>query len=614
MWRAPSLHRGAIWHASLLGMLFTLCAVMLRSPPASARGAATCSPPSRPGGSSVLVVLLDRSGSLTDPKGATDPSGYSGSITKALADLWPGVMVVIPFGDPHMGGANPAAAVLPVYRASLSDATQRDRLKAEVENYPVMGGTPLAPAMSEALDEALVPELAHPPPGSRAMIISDGGPTPTSEYAGATTQRQRDEIVGKQGLISQFAGRCVPVSPFGLKTDAAADELLGSIASGTGGTYTHVLSGEELSQKVVGLYKDWLGLSLSAATRDTDANYPVYVNDFASHASVVTFRSTASNDVALLGSDGRPVAGAQPRSIDRHYEIYDLNMSVFPTGIYKVSVGHGADTAAQVYALADHPRLHVRLLDPSQSAYAHQIYPIKAALFDGRTQYVPSGAAEMTAEVTYHPDSGAESTVAGTLQRHDATFSYQLPAYPVPGELRIQLHAKYQGIQEDSQVYAVPLLYVCTKGQWSCLVEQYQPMAIYAGIGMAFLLVALALLRAVIRRPFGELVPVPAGGKGGEREPFAEAWRPLWWKLARPATVASDQMGKPPGAVFKFRLRGRIDVHAGHQPHTYRLDGQEVTEQPVRADGGHLTSPDHRSYTVSAGEPHRLGKKETPWP
>ena len=71
--------------------------------------------------------------------------------------------------------------MLPVYRATLSDPTQRDRLKAEVENYPVLGGTPLAPAMSEALDPEKVPELANAPPGSRAMINTDGGPTPTGD-------------------------------------------------------------------------------------------------------------------------------------------------------------------------------------------------------------------------------------------------------------------------------------------------------------------------------------------------------------------------------------------------------------------------------------------------
>src|SRR5579863_1115953 len=58
--------------------------------------ATTCRVPTQPGISSLLVVLLDRSGSLT----STDPDEYSASMTKALADLWPGSMAVIPFtGD-----------------------------------------------------------------------------------------------------------------------------------------------------------------------------------------------------------------------------------------------------------------------------------------------------------------------------------------------------------------------------------------------------------------------------------------------------------------------------------------------------------------------------------
>ena len=598
MWHALARCR-TVWHTFLLGMLLVSGAAMLHSTTASAQAVASCPTVARPDSRSVLVVLLDRSGSLTDPKGATDPSGYSQSTTKALADLWPGVMVVIPFGDPHLNGANRAVPVLPVYRATLSDPTQRDRLKAEVENYPVMGGTPLAPAMSEALDPTKVPELANAPPGSRAMIISDGGPTPTGDFRGETTERQRAEIVGKLGLISQFAGRCIPVSPFGLKTDAAADDLLTRIASGTGGTYTHALSPEELSQKVIGLYKDWLGLSLSAATRDTDANYPVFVNDFAGHANVIAFRSNASYGVALLGSDGRPVAGAQPRSIDSHYAIYDLNMSAFPTGIYKLRVGNGADTAAQVYALADHPRLHVRLLEAGQSAYINRTYPIRAALFEDRTQYVPSGAAAMTADVTEHTDGRADNTVTETMERHDGVFSYQLPAYPAPGELRVLLHAKYQGIQEDSQVYAVPLLYVCTKGQWSCLVERHGTQMREAALFLPLLLLALLLIRAIVCRPFGSLVP--QGQRGGER--FAAAKRPWWWWIARPGTVTSAQMGKPPGAVFGFRP-GCITVRrAGRGANGWRLvdNNRELPRAPTWATGRSLKCDGNgRTYAIGA--------------
>src|SRR2546423_15680546 len=43
-------------------------------------------PPAKPDPDSLLVVLLDRSGSLIDQPRATDPNHYSTSVTKALAD------------------------------------------------------------------------------------------------------------------------------------------------------------------------------------------------------------------------------------------------------------------------------------------------------------------------------------------------------------------------------------------------------------------------------------------------------------------------------------------------------------------------------------------------
>ena len=129
----------------------------------------TCSSPAVPTGQSILVILLDRSGSLYD----TDPNGYSTSVTKALADLWPGTMIVIPFGDPLLNDPNSTVPVLPVYKAILSDPTQRDALKENVQNYPIKGGTPLAPAMRKALS---LPEVQNAAQGSRVIIITDGGP------------------------------------------------------------------------------------------------------------------------------------------------------------------------------------------------------------------------------------------------------------------------------------------------------------------------------------------------------------------------------------------------------------------------------------------------------
>src|SRR5947207_4621894 len=55
-----------------------------------------CSSAVVPTSQSLLVVLLDRSGSLIEGP-TTDPNGYSASVTNVLADLWPGSMAVVPF-------------------------------------------------------------------------------------------------------------------------------------------------------------------------------------------------------------------------------------------------------------------------------------------------------------------------------------------------------------------------------------------------------------------------------------------------------------------------------------------------------------------------------------
>src|SRR5205085_4693902 len=95
----------------------------------------TCQSPVAPNSQSLLIVLLDRSGSLTQGSNPTDPNGYSTSVTKALADLWPGNMAVIPFS----GDILP----LPVFGPdTLSDPTQRLDLQNKVQNYPIRGNTP----------------------------------------------------------------------------------------------------------------------------------------------------------------------------------------------------------------------------------------------------------------------------------------------------------------------------------------------------------------------------------------------------------------------------------------------------------------------------------------
>ncbi len=183
---------------------------------------------------SLLIVLLDRSGSLTYQPGATDPDGYSTSVTKALADLWPGQMAVIPF-------SNQSTPILGPY--DLSVASQRQVLKDAVQNYPIGGATPLDPALQKALTL-----LKGAPVESRVVIVTDGNPDP----AALNGVNQANDI--RQQLIPRFCASGIPVSAFGLALDLAqpdgqmANALLNDIARGTGGLYTNVRNAHELAQ------------------------------------------------------------------------------------------------------------------------------------------------------------------------------------------------------------------------------------------------------------------------------------------------------------------------------------------------------------------------------
>jgi hypothetical protein len=113
MWQVLLKSREKIWHALLLGTIILTYVSMLCVGPfgnvASAHAMVTgysstalndCPDPAIPDTNSLLIVLLDRSGSLVVPPGeATDPDDYSTSAVRALTDLWPGKMAVIPFGN-----------------------------------------------------------------------------------------------------------------------------------------------------------------------------------------------------------------------------------------------------------------------------------------------------------------------------------------------------------------------------------------------------------------------------------------------------------------------------------------------------------------------------------
>ncbi len=500
-------------------------------------------PAREPGPDSLLIVLLDRSGSLIDGPVATDPNHYSTSVTKGLADLWPGRMVIIPF----KGDSIPLKQIGP---NSMSDPTQRNYLKNQIPEADPNGDTPLGQAMDQALQ--LTKGAA---PGSRVVVITDGEPNTTSDPSGSL-----EEAHIRNNLLKQFCRRGIPVSSFGLEIhDSRADALLSDIAVGTGGTYTKVQSPEQLAENVIQLYRNWQNLALSQPPREVDGSYSVFINDFASHAYIITFRSDASYQIQLFSSDGKtPVSGIQPLSIDTHYVIYSLDMSSYATGTYKVKVVNGRgvlDSAAQVYALADYPLLQVNMMAPdAQRAFITQPLIIRAALFKGQKQYLPTSVASLTIDITSHVPGQPDMTITRKLDQHgQGDFSHQFPAYAQPGQLRIVIHAIYQGIQKDSQVYTLQLVapppppYVCKNGTVQCTLVKHLSQILSIGIPL-LLMIGLLIWYAIWRKspvPYGYLV-----NANNERNALAlDTHRPLLAHLFSKSVITMQELAQHPQGI-----------------------------------------------------------------
>jgi serine/threonine protein kinase len=120
-------------------------------------------------GKTMLVVLLDRSGSLVVGDKATDPEGYSTSVTKALADLWSGNIAVIPFGRDQ-------ANVLGnrVFLHADTNALSTLRGLIDTNSLQADADTPLGWAMNSTQDLFKRQGIA---PCSEVVLITDGQPT-----------------------------------------------------------------------------------------------------------------------------------------------------------------------------------------------------------------------------------------------------------------------------------------------------------------------------------------------------------------------------------------------------------------------------------------------------
>ncbi|HVB20679.1 MAG TPA: vWA domain-containing protein [Ktedonobacteraceae bacterium] len=460
----------------------------------------TCPAVEDPTSNSLLVVLLDRSGSLIAVPGATDPQHYSTSVTKSLAELWPGRMAVVPFQNnvttvPHFGPY------------TLSDPQQKATLENQIDqtNSTIGGGTPLEAAMREGLTL-----LNGAPSGSRVVLITDGAPG--NLPPGLSYQQQVKDITG--GIIQQYCSEGFPISAFGLTiTDHNANTLLDEITSGTGGTYQDVTSPENLATAVTSLYSDWQHLTFTQE-KGQGGNYSVTLDSFVQQVTIVTFRTNNSYGVTLDDPNNQPVQGLQPAT-DNHYVIDKLNEGVFVAGVYTVhisDINDNNDPDAQVYALVKSP-LHVKIIAPTTQ---HVVYgkpvEVDAAFFNGNNQLTPSkNTATLIAKVSLFVNGkqvGPTNEIVLTQQGN--IFKGQTPVYKQAGQLVVQIDGSYQGDQRiaDTNILLVappapipPCQLLDIQCQW-----QRNSTQVIIFFGLIFLILVLLIVFLILwlrRRKYG---------------------------------------------------------------------------------------------------------------
>lgn len=485
---------------------------------------------------SLLIVLLDRSGSLIIQPGATDPNGYSTSITKALADLWPGKMAVIPFS----GDATPVLGP-----ANLADQGQRDQLKNAIQNYPIGGNTPLDPALQKALD--LMNGAA---PGSRVVIVTDGSPTPDT----INNVNQVDDITNN--LIPKFCKKGISVSAFGLTLDLGqsdgqtADHLLSTIARGTDGVYTNVRNTQDLAHVVIKLYADWQHLVFIQATT-SNSGYAIPIDTYAKKIAFVTFRTDSNYKITLDGPNRQVIPDqVLQRSTDRHYEIDNLVVSAInQPGSYTIQAS--GDSGAQAYALVE-TRLHAKLLKPDAqtTAYIGQSLQIEAELVNDTTPIVPqANEATMNAHIVVQSagQTSYSTDVELTQVKDSPSFTGAIKLPGPAGDVTVTIQAVYRQIPvEASQAQiTIPLKAAPVKPNRpkppvippcsvSCYWQRYSNLVI--GALPILLLLLLFLFWRLRKGPEGIL------RQGNVEESLAGLRRPLGRRLFQKSVLSSKEL------------------------------------------------------------------------
>ena len=479
-----------------------------------------CPAGAKPDSSSILIVLLDRSGSLVAGNEPTDPNGYSGSATKALADLWPGQIAVIPFGK------NQEPIVGPYAHSDISGITS---LKQYIDNNPPdpNANTPLRPAMDQAkkLFSGGIPAC------SKLVLITDGVPD-----APGSPQQEVNAIESQE--IGWFHDHGLPISVFGLKIDKStpdgqmADGLLNAIETrtGAGPSYDSVQSANNLGSEVTSLYAKWRGLSFTQVNQDTVSNtYSVAIDPSVDQATIISFYEQGVQDNPITKNGQAIPQDSFQQTKDQHYEIDNILDPAHNAGTYVITTVGNKPTS--VYSLVD-SSLTLQLVTPTATtiAYTGQKLLIQAHFLSSGTPFVTGSPSPLSAtvklslngsppqpiNVSLYPVQGSDLftgyyLVPGTNTKQGKTaIDVGNLSVIVTGTATFHGTSASRGTSTTTIQVDVPKAppppppppYVCKKGAAQCFWEQYHTQIIIVIPAIIILLLLLLLLWWLLTTPF----------------------------------------------------------------------------------------------------------------
>lgn len=528
--------------------------------------ATTCNNPPQPapGSSSLLIVVLDRSGSLVAVPGGTDPDLYSASVTRALADLWPGKMAVVAFNTSNPSGNDERVQLKILGPKQVGgDQTGRDELKNEILKLPRPAlGTPTGPAMDKTLEIGKNQGASL----TRVVLITDGAPGYHSNDAKQNDPDGSKEEAHISDLLPQFCAASIPVDTVSLKTDARASQFLSDIATGTGGKPLHVQDPGDLANAVLGLYGQWQQnhLAFQPLQRQADNAYHVTVGPLMRSWNILVFRS--SHAITIKDPEHHPLRPVE-NSIDDHYVYYTLSLAPpRPDGDYTIDVG--GDTQAQVYTfLTSSLGVRIDTPDTAMQLVVNQHVRIQARLLNDQKPLTPLGpGAALTAYVIFTTSGQGPVTEQVDLRQQDGQNLFTgttTSTYPQTGQLQVVVVANYGGLRAQSDVMTSILCGLSVL----CIFKQHQTAFLIASPFPLLLLLALILWLIWSQQPapFGTLrtSPAPRRRRRGEDDededatvilPHVEALLPWRQRLFHRSILTSRDIQAHPDSKGGFHF------------------------------------------------------------